>query len=177
MNISHCYFDLTKSEICLLDGCSIHAQRMSAESKSARNLFFPACVSIWLFCLKIEVHNTKFTGSPLTNKVIIKAFGLSLILNKSQFTTHNHNRFTGTALIDSGLPNNFTVTETTFDVSVSVPENHITIIAIQPESHTHIEFFTSHIFCPKTYKSIEFFDGSVVSYSCRSACEIDEYTS
>ena len=174
MNISDSYFELSKSPICELDGCVIHSDGVLLSGfDSAKNLFFPTCTTH--NCRKIVIYSTQFIGTPEANKVIIKTTYLSLFLNKTHFTTRNINKsFTGSALVKSVRPVEFTVIETTFDVSESISENDIPIIVVNWAWYTKI--FISQILCPKTYKVAENLSGKLTLYSCKLACGIDEYT-
>ena len=179
INISHCVFRLTESPSCAYGGCFVHAEGRalsSIKSKSVRNLFFPTCTTSPIsLCFKVEVHNSQFIGSPVRNTFIINTSCVNLILNKCQFSTQNQKRlFSGAALVQSLMPYIVVGRETTFDVSVSVADNHNPIVVIKQPYY--IKFFTSHILCPKTYKTFEILNRDLALYSCKLACEIDEYT-
>ena len=175
INISHSYFELHKFRYCLNDGCVIHSEGTLSGSDLTKHLFFPTCTTHWERCIKLEIHNTQFIGTPDPNQVIIKTTFLSLFLCKTIFITSNQNTsFTGTALIKSMQTFYFVLMETTFDVSESISENDIPIIVVSWPIYTKI--FISHIICPKNYKAVEILSQFVLSYSCKLTCEIDEYT-
>ena len=178
INISHCYFKLIESSNCPFDGCIIQAEGRLFGSDLAKKLFFPTCTSSWLPCVKIEIHNTQFIGTPETNKFIIKTTFLSLILNKNQFSAGNQSRsFTGTAFVESMWPPKFLLIETKFDASESVTKNHIPVIVTK--SAFFLDLIKTHILCPKTYRAAAVSQKDVyLSFivSCKEACKIDEYT-
>ena len=144
-----------------------------------RNYFFlHAHYQTGISCTKIEIHNTQFIGTPKANKFIIKTTLLTIILNKSQFTTKNQNRsFTGASLINSELAYTFVAIETTFDSSESVVKNNFPVLAIQIIKHA--KFINTHILCPMTYRAAavlnrHYHNSYIVS--CKAACEMAEYT-
>ena len=179
MNISDCLFKLIESPYCELDGCVIHTVGRSFGSDMAKKLFFPTCTSsFWWFCLKIEIHNTHFIGTPEKHKFIIKTTYIHLTLNKSKFNTRNPNRFfTGRALFESVFPYKIVVIETTFDASESFTKNNIHIVVIKKLQD--MKFFNTHILCPKIFRAVDVLNsknGYSYIVSCKVACKIDEYT-
>ena len=174
MNISHCYFKLIEFPVCELDGCVIHSQDMFYGSDLAKKLFYPTCTTD---CVKIEIHNTQFIGTPETNKFIIKTALTSLFLNQSRFNTGNQNRSsTRVAFVNSVVPYKIVVIETIFDASEFVPRNDISFMVTKALGYA--KYIRTHILCPETYRPIVVVnDEHIFSYivSCKEACEIGQY--